>query len=60
MLNQPLWLRDLAAYCFQVAIKTLRTWKFKPAERDGKPVPVRILVETTFRIHNGGRPNTSS
>jgi len=32
------------------AMKTLRTWKFKPAMKKGKPVPVRVMVETTFRL----------
>lgn len=32
------------------AVKTIQTWKFKPAERNGVPVPVRILVEVTFRL----------
>ncbi|HEX5482213.1 MAG TPA: energy transducer TonB [Terriglobia bacterium] len=32
------------------AVKTIQTWKFKPAERNGTPVPVRILVEVTFRL----------
>jgi TonB family protein len=32
------------------AIKTVRTWKFGPAMRDGTPVPVRVMVEVTFRL----------
>lgn len=32
------------------AIKTVRRWKFKPAERDGVPVAVRIIVEVGFRL----------
>jgi TonB family protein len=32
------------------AIQTLRTWKFKPATKKGKPVPVRVLVEISFRL----------
>jgi TonB family protein len=34
----------------QSAIKTLRTWKFKPALHDGAPVPVRVMIEVTFRL----------
>lgn len=30
------------------AVKTVRTWKFKPGERDGKPVAVRVLIDVTF------------
>jgi TonB family protein len=32
------------------AIQTLRTWKFKPALRKGKPVPVKVTVEVSFRM----------
>ena len=30
------------------AVATVKTWKFTPAKRDGKPVPVQITVEMTF------------
>ena len=32
------------------AINTVRAWKFKPAERAGVPVAVRIIVEVAFRL----------
>jgi TonB family protein len=32
------------------AMQTLRTWKFKPAMKKGKPVPVMVIVETSFRL----------
>ena len=32
------------------AVQTVQTWKFEPATRDGKPVPVRVLVEVNFRL----------
>jgi protein TonB len=32
------------------AMRTLRTWKFKPALKKGKPVPVRVIVEVSFKI----------
>jgi TonB family protein len=32
------------------ALKAVSTWKFQPATKDGKPIPVRIAVETDFRI----------
>lgn len=32
------------------ALKTIPTWKFKPAERHGKPVPVRMLIDLSFRL----------
>ena len=34
------------------AVNTLRTWKFKPATRGGRPVTVRVQVETKFRLPN--------
>jgi TonB family protein len=32
------------------AAQTLRTWKFEPATKDGKPVPVRVVVEVSFKL----------
>jgi TonB family protein len=32
------------------AMRAVRTWKFVPAQRKGKPVAVRVTVETTFRL----------
>lgn len=32
------------------AVRTVRTWKFRPAMRNGTPVPVRVMVEVTFRL----------
>lgn len=32
------------------AVETVRTWKFKPAMRNGAPVPVRVSVEVSFRL----------
>lgn len=32
------------------AESTVRTWKFKPALRNGTPVPVRVMVEVSFRL----------
>jgi TonB family protein len=32
------------------AVETIRTWKFKPAMRNGTPVPVHVLVEVGFRL----------
>lgn len=32
------------------AVKTVRTWKFKPAMRNGSPVAVRVDIEVTFRL----------
>ena len=30
------------------AVTTVKTWKFRPAKKDGKPVPVQITVEMNF------------
>jgi periplasmic protein TonB len=32
------------------ALETVRTWKFIPAKRAGVPVPVRVMVEVSFRL----------
>jgi TonB family protein len=32
------------------AVETVKTWKFKPAMRNGTPVPVRVMVEVAFRL----------
>jgi TonB family protein len=41
-----------AGYGFvEQAVKALRSWQFKPATKDGKPVAVCVVVETTFRLY---------
>jgi TonB family protein len=32
------------------AIEAVQKWKFKPAEKDGQPVRVRVPIEITFRV----------
>jgi TonB family protein len=32
------------------ALKTVRTWKFKPAMKDGVAVPVKVAVEVAFKL----------
>jgi TonB family protein len=32
------------------AVETVRTWKFKPAQKDGKPVACRVTIEVSFRL----------
>jgi TonB family protein len=34
----------------QTAVRTVNTWRFKPATRNGVPVPVRIVIEVTFHL----------
>ena len=43
--------RPLGVGMDEEALKTVRTWTFKPATRDGKPVPVRVQVEVAFRLY---------
>ncbi|MGC2109340.1 MAG: energy transducer TonB [Candidatus Korobacteraceae bacterium] len=33
----------------QSAVATVKKWKFKPAEKDGHPVPVQVTVEMHFQ-----------
>ena len=35
----------------QRAVDTVRTWKFDPGTKDGKPVPVALNVEVSFRLY---------
>ena len=32
------------------AVETVKTWKFKPAMKNGTPVAVRVMVEVSFRL----------
>jgi TonB family protein len=38
----------------EAAVDAVRTWRFKPGMKDGKPVRVRATVETTFRLSTLG------
>ncbi len=31
------------------AVSTVKTWRFSPAKKDGKPVPVKVTVEMHFQ-----------
>jgi len=33
----------------QSAVDTVKKWKFKPAEKSGRPVPVQVTVEMKFQ-----------
>ena len=35
----------------EMAIGAVKSWKFEAATKDGVPVPVRIMVETSFRLY---------
>jgi TonB family protein len=43
-------LRPLGFGLDDAAVEAVKTWTFKPAERDGQPVPVAITVEVNFRL----------
>jgi TonB family protein len=33
----------------KIAVETVKKWKFKPAEKDGHPMPVQVTVEMRFQ-----------
>jgi len=33
------------------AIQALQKWRFEPGTRDGKPVPVSLMIEMDFRLY---------
>lgn len=33
------------------AVKTVRTWKFRPATKNGQPAPVHISVMLSFELY---------
>lgn len=35
----------------ELAVAAISTWKFEPAQKDGKPVPVAIAVEVNFHLY---------
>lgn len=44
-------LRPLGLGLDEKALAAISTWKFAPAQKDGKPVAVRINVEVSFRLY---------
>jgi len=43
--------RPLGAGLDAKAVRAVEKWKFAPAEKDGKPVPVKIMVEVDFHLY---------
>jgi TonB family protein len=35
------------------AVKAVKSWKFRPAVRDGTPIAARVFVEVAFKLHKG-------
>ena len=46
--------KGIDSWLDESAVQTVRTWKFKPATLDGRPVPVRVLVEISFSLFGRG------
>jgi len=44
-------LRPLGLGLDDQAAETVMKWQFKPATRDGVPIPVRVSVQVTFRLY---------
>jgi TonB family protein len=47
----PLVFRSLGKGLDEKAIEAVKTWRFKPAMKDGKPVPVQAIVKVNFHLH---------
>jgi hypothetical protein len=43
--------RPLLPELDDTAVQTLRTWKSHPAQKDGRPVPVCVVLEMTWRLY---------
>ena len=43
--------RPLGLGLDEKAVAMIRTWEFKPAQKDGKPVAVAITVEVSFHLY---------
>ncbi|OYW05974.1 MAG: hypothetical protein B7Z61_04320 [Acidobacteria bacterium 37-71-11] len=42
--------RNLSLGCGEAVVEALRSWKYRPATRDGKPVSIILTVTVTFRL----------
>ena len=39
----------------QAALDTVKTWRFTPAQQNGNPVPVLVIVELDFNLRESPR-----
>jgi TonB family protein len=44
----------------RAALEAVRQWRFKPATRDGQPIPVAMAVTVTFNVSGPGGPMSSA
>jgi protein TonB len=44
------FLNDIGMGCGDAAVEAIRTWKYKPATLDGRPVSVYLEVKVSFRL----------
>jgi len=49
--ENPRVVRSLGMGLDEKALEAVQRYRFKPAMKDGKPVPVTILVEVNFRLY---------
>ena len=49
--QSPRVVRSLGMGLDEKALDAVRRYRFKPAMKDGKPVPVMITVEVNFRLY---------
>ena len=47
---QPVIVRPVGFGLDEQAVTSVRTWKFRPAMRDGKPVAVEMTIEVAFHL----------
>src|SRR5947209_588666 len=49
--DNPSIARSLGMGLDEKALERVKEWKFKPATKDGKPVPVQVNVEVSFNLY---------
>lgn len=50
-IHNPRVLRSLGMGLDQKALERVKTWKFEPAQKDGRPVPVEMSIEVSFNLY---------